>query len=165
MAIDTDLITVAECVDFEEKLSNFDFKISETLTILPSNFESATSRSELQNVADVLTVKKLLCSKKIEFLDLLETDKKKYVHNYDWEWIAPTLYIAALQEPLLNIMLGVVANYVTDFLKGKTGNKVKFKFIVKKTKTAKYAEINYSGSIDNFRIEEITNIILKEMKE
>ena len=84
MTIDTDLITVAECDNFEEKLSNFDFKFSEKLTILPSNFDSAKSRSELQNVAEVSTVKKLLRSKDIEVIDLLESDKKKYVHNYDY---------------------------------------------------------------------------------
>ncbi len=166
MTIDTDLITVAECDNFEEKLSNFDFKFPEKLTILPSNFDSAKSRSELQNAEAVSTVKKLLRSKEIEFVDLLETDKKKYVHTYDWEWIAPTFYVASLlQEPVVNIMLGVVANYVTDFLKGKNGNKVKFKFVVKRTKAASYAEITYSGPIDNFRIEEVTNKILKEMKK
>ncbi len=107
----------------------------------------------------------MLRSNQIDFADLLETDKKKYVHNYDWEWVAPTFYVAnLLQEPIVNITLGVVANYVTDFLKGKTGNKVKFKFIVKRTTAGSYAELTYSGPIDNFRIEEVTNKILKEMK-
>jgi hypothetical protein len=162
----TDLITVAECDNFEEKLSNFDFEFSEKLTILPSNFDSAKSRSELQNVAEVSTVKKLLRSKDIEVIDLLESDKKKYVHNYDWEWVAPTFYIAnLLQESAVNVMLGVVANYVTDFLKGKTGNKVKFEFVVKRTAKTLYSKITYSGPIDNFRIEEVTNKILKEMKK
>jgi hypothetical protein len=84
MAVYTGLITVTECVNFEENLSNFDFKISEKITILPSNLESAKSRSELQNVAEVSTVKKLLRSTDVEVIDLLESDKKKYVHNYEF---------------------------------------------------------------------------------
>ena len=74
------------------------------------------------------------------------------VEQRSGDWFAPILFVSSVamtQNPeLIAIALSVIANYVTDFFKGKDSPTIRLKVIHKETKTSKVTEIYYEGKLE-----------------
>ena len=126
------------------------------LAILPANLDSAESYSELRNVSEAATVRTLFRNEELPFQDIHgERPKLPYIKNNSFEWVAPTIFVAASlwsENPnAVSVALSVIANYATDVFKGVTGKKtVKLDIVVesKKTKTTSTTtkKISYEGA-------------------
>lgn len=87
--------------------------------------------------------------------DLYNKNELKFQENRSFEWFGPTLFVTAMaisQNPnLVSIALGIISNYLTDVLKGSSGeNKISLTIIREnpdKTKT----KIKYSGDKDGLK--------------
>lgn len=96
----------------------------------------------------------------IEYL----TEPELLVEQRSGDWFGPLLFIsssALSQNPeLISITCGVIANYVTDFFKGKEKPNIRLKIIHKETKTSKLTEISYEGGLEGLgKLEESINKI------
>ncbi|HMS26196.1 MAG TPA: hypothetical protein PKC80_02330 [Burkholderiaceae bacterium] len=138
------------------------------VALLPLNFESATSITEFRQASEASTVRTLLRSAGLSYAEIVQRDKRPpYVHNNAFEWIAPTMFISAgvlSQNPnVASVALSVLANYVTDFFKGRGKvAAVKLDVVVETTKTKTSKRISYEGSPEGLRelaevIREIAN--------
>lgn len=99
------------------------------------------------------------------------TEPELLVEQRSGDWFAPILFVSSVamtQNPeLITIALSVIANYVTDFFKGKDSPNIRLKVIHKETKTSKLTEITYEGGLDGLKQLEasINNIASKGVSD
>jgi len=139
-----------------------------SVCILPSNFLGAEKQDDLFFAASAPDLKVRLRHAGV-FLEKITPEGLKipYRDDRDNTLVLPTLFLAACylsENPnLLNIAIGVVANYVTDFFKGKCGAKrVKCSVHVERTDKKTVKKIDYDGDSEQFGkfIETINKAIL-----
>ena len=69
-------------------------------------------------------------------------EKFPCIHENAFEWIVPTIFISSFllsQNPhSISVVLGVISNYLTDWLKGIPSNKEVKLDIIEETRTGKY---------------------------
>lgn len=147
-------IKVTDFVDVRERAQELNCNIPSDIAILPSNFATAKTIDELVYMNSAATVRKLLRQAKISE-SRIEKPGEKYqqlVQESD-EWIGPLIYIA--QIALIPILLGIVSNYLTDYLKGRRkNNTVKLHFILDANNNCKY--IHYEGGVEGIKELETT---------
>lgn len=84
------------------------------------------------------------------------TEPEILVEQRSGDWFAPILFVSSVamtQNPeMISIALSVIANYVTDFFKGKDSPNIQLKVIHKETKTSKLTEIYYEGKLEGLSI-------------
>jgi hypothetical protein len=135
------------------------------MTILPFNFKAAQTAAEFLRASEAATVRTLFRLNSIPVEELIASgDFPNYVEHNDFEWVVPTLFIPAAllsQNPeLVSLALGVLANYITDFLKGRPGPKTaKINIVIERDGDWSCKMINYSGDVSG--IHEITDVIGK----
>lgn len=70
------------------------------------------------------------------------------------EWFGPTILVttaALTQNPeLISITLSVLANYLTDYFKGRKEPKIKISFITQKSKT-QFTKLDYEGDKEGLK--------------
>lgn len=139
------------------------------VALLPLNFESATSVAEFRQPSEASTVKTLLRTAGLPYAEIVPRDKRPpYVHNNAFEWVAPTIFISAgvlSQNPdVVSVALGVLANYVTDFFKGRGKDAaIKLDVVVESTKAKTCKRISYEGTAEGLR--ELAEVIRRISSE
>lgn len=124
------------------------------IVILPYNYESnrdytynSTSISFYKYAKNILDIKYF-------------TEPELLVEQRSGDWFAPILFVSSVaitQNPeLITIALSVIANYVTDFFKGKDSPNIRLKVIHKETKTSKLTEIYYEGGLEGLEKLEVS---------
>ena len=149
---------ISDYIQVFEKLDELGCSYSEGIAILPENFETATPKTSLKQLSQASTIKKLFRSNGIPYSEIRqENEQSSYIQNNAFEWIGPTLFFPTsllLDNPEITaIALGVIANYLTDFFKGFSGqNKVKLDVVLEttdpRTLTKTYKRIRCEGNAD-----------------
>jgi hypothetical protein len=138
------------------------------VTLLPLNFASATSISELRHASLTSTIRKLLLQGGIPLCDIVERSQRPpYVKNKSSTLILPILYFSASflsdNPTLVTVALNVVSTYIYESLRhigiGKT---VRFQVVVEKKKNEVYKQITYEGSGDGLK--ELIDVIREAVK-
>ena len=146
---------ISDYIHVSRKLDELGCNYSEGVAILPVNFETATSKEGFSHLAEASTLKTLLNSSNIPYSEIRKKDEKtSYIHNNAFELIVPTLLFSASllshNPEAISVSLSVIANYLTDFLKGSgRGKNVKLDIVVEKTKSKTYKKISCEGNIDD----------------
>jgi hypothetical protein len=162
-------ITVSDYIDIRGKALELGCRCPETLALLPINFDTASSVSELLQASEAATVKKLFVAEGISIEYILDRDQRPpYVKNKSFDWVVPILFFSCLysQNPtLVSLALNVLANYATEFFRGEGmgggGSEVSLNIVVEKKNRA-YKKVNYKGPVDGIKdlasvIREISN--------
>ena len=149
---------ISDYIQVFEKLDELGCSYPEGIAILPENFETATSATDLRHLSKASTIKKLFRSNGIPHSEIRkENEKPAYIQNNAFEWVAPTLFVSAsvlsANPEIISVSLGVIANYLTDFFKGFPGEKkVKLDVVIEtndpSTHTKTYKRICCEGNAD-----------------
>jgi len=124
------------------------------LALLPLNFETAAAPSDFLYDSAAATVRTLFRTSQIPLQDLLPSDiPRRHLSYKNADWVGPTLFIGyALVSDngnLLNVALGVIANYLTDFFKGMgKPPTIKMDFVVEQTPHNTYRRLKFEGTPD-----------------
>ncbi|PTW86014.1 hypothetical protein DBL07_24235 [Achromobacter mucicolens] len=121
----------------------------------------ATSVDDLRQQVESDTVRTLLKSNKIVYVDIFgEDDQPPYLQQYSFEWFGPTLFVSAgllSQNPnILSVTLGVITNYLYDLFKGSKEGKASLDIIFERA-DGSCKQIYYSGPADG--LSEVAEII------
>jgi len=159
-----------EYINVRKKISDLQLNNINELGFLPYNFETAESVEDFIYDDSLKVVNKLWRSEDI-LAQRLETNTSntKYYHENDITWIGPTIYVGyALwsENPnLISIGLSVVANYLTDFFKGKSKNPIiKLEYIIEQNPQNGSKNVRFSYEGDVAGMSKIPNI-LKTLKD
>lgn len=158
---------VKEYINVREHLNKLGIAEPTALTLLPVNFETATSESEFLLPTEALTIRKLLRQEELPFEDLMsESANARYVGHKSADLILPILFVSSAllaENPyLVQIALSVIANYATDFFKGMgRGKSMKMEFVVEEPHGS-YKSFSFEGPPENLvdalaAIEELQN--------
>ena len=160
---------ISDYIQVFEKLDELGCSYSGGIAILPENFETATPTTSLMQLAEAVDIIKLFRSNNIPYSEMRrENEEPAYIINNSFEWVGPTLFLPALllsENPeIIAIVLGVIANYLTDFLKGFGRQKAtKLDIVIEKSKSKTYAKISYEGPIDG--IPSLADVVRKVSNE
>lgn len=146
-------ITITDYADVTAKIAELGcLPLGSDLTLLPLNFDSASSIEDLRHASETSTIRKLLIQENLPFRDLVERGRRPpYIKNKSSDLILPTLYFSAVslsQNPLLvSIALNVISNYVYDCFRGRSaGRTVKLHIIAEDVKKGRFRQIAYEGT-------------------
>ena len=142
---------VEEFVDVKKKAQDLDCNIPDSIAVLPRNFENAKSKEDLVHEASTATIRVLWRQNSI-----IETPVEKegevipFVVEEAFGWVGPLIFFASAviaQNPhLIDISIGVISNYLTDWFKGVVDREKKVKLdIVVETKSGCYKKIQFEG--------------------
>jgi len=147
-------ITVTDFVDVKERAHELNCNVPTDIAILPSNFATAKTVDELIYMNSTATVRKLLRQAGISE-SRIEKPGEKYPQlvQESVEWIGPLIFIS--QNAIIPIVLGVISNYLTHYLKGRgKNNTVKLHFIQDANNNCKH--IYYEGGVEGIKELEAT---------
>ena len=152
---------VRDYVSVSEKLKSLGVSLPSELAILPSNLATATSVDDLRQQVESDTVRTLLKSNKIDYVEIFgEDDQPPYLQQYSFEWFGPTLFVSAgllSQNPNgLSVTLGVITNYLYDLFKGRKEGKASLDIIFEQA-DGSCKQIYYSGPADG--LSEVAEIV------
>ena len=144
---------ISDYIQVFEKIDELGCSYPEDITILPENFETATSAKDLRYLSGASTIKKLFRNNNIPYSEIRkENEKPAYIQNNAFEWVGPTLFVSAsllsTNPEIISVALGVTTNYLTDFFKGFPGKKkVKLEMVVE-TASGTCKRISCEGNAD-----------------
>lgn len=133
---------------------------SQDIIILPSNYSS--NENHAYNSSSVSFYKYSKNNLNIQYF----SEPQVLIEQQSGDWFGPILFFtsaAVIHNPeLVSIMCGVIANYVTDFFKGRENPPIHLKVMYKETKTTKVTEFTYEGNLEGLNqfkqtIEDIVN--------
>jgi hypothetical protein len=150
---DTQAITVdvTEYANVGKKIVDLGCRCPDRMALLPVNFESATSITELLQASEAATVRKLFLAAGLPLDEIVDRSlRPPYLKKKSFEWVAPILFVSAAlysQNPdLVSLALNIMGNYATEFLKGTGGTRsVKVDIVVEKRRNETYKRISYQG--------------------
>ncbi len=126
------------------------------LAIVPSNFLTAANQRELYFVPATSDFKVLLRQAGLTPAKVTpEGVRIPFRDDRDRTLILPVLFLGATflaeNSHLISVALGVLANYVTDFFKGKAGvNKVDCKVLIETTDKKTIRTFDFKGPPESF---------------
>ena len=147
-------IRITNYTTVRSRAEGFGFLAPQDLTVLPENFDTASSPSDFLFRPEAATLRTLFRNHSLDVGGLLPNGARpSYITNKSFEWTAPTLFVAASlwsdNASAVNIALGLIANYLTDFFKGIGGShNVKLSFVVEKTVSKTCKKLSYEGDIN-----------------
>jgi hypothetical protein len=158
---------IREFINIEEKIEKLNLNTPTELVFLPYNFESSNTPEDFLYDNSIKVVKKLWKQESIEVGRLeKDTSKTKYYQENDITWIGPTIFVAysfwTENSNLIAIGLSVIANYLTDFFKGKTKKpNVRIEYVLEQNprKGKKNVKFSYDGDIEG--LSKIPEILAK----
>ncbi len=124
-----------------------------SLALLPRNFFDAKDPGDLIHEAHATTIRKLWAEKALPETPVEEPGKAlPAVVEHSADWIAPTVFVSSMllsnTPELVSVAIGVIANYATDFLKGRHGEPtVRLDVVVEKSKSKSCQKISYTGPV------------------
>lgn len=126
----------------------FDQIVNEVV-ILPSNYQSDENHEYHSTTISFYKYAKTRIP--VKYL----SEPELLIEQRSGDWFGPLLLISSLalsQNPeLIAITCSVIANYVTDFFKGKKSPNIRLKVLYKETKSSKVTEISYEGDLDGLK--------------
>jgi len=131
------------------------------LIILPENYlEKVNHRYHSSSLSFYKYAKEQL---DIDFFD----EPEALLEQRSGEWFGPVILITSMayssNPEIIAITCGVIANYVTDFFRGKKPTEIKVKVICKETSSTKYTEIEYNGNVEGLgEIKEVLTEVAKK---
>jgi hypothetical protein len=155
--------TVTECYSVGEKLHDIGCLEPRGLVLLPINLELASSIGELRQAAETATLRKLLKRSGVVPEDVVDRSQRlPTIQNKSYEWIPPTIFVAAAlwtENPnSVSVALGVIANYATDFFRGRSGEKsVNLDIIAEHSKNRNCKKVSYNGPASGLK--ELADIV------
>jgi hypothetical protein len=144
---------ISDYIQVFEKLDELGCSYSGGIAILPENFETATPTTSLKQLSQASTIKKLFRSNGIPYSEIRqENEKPGYIQHHAFEWVGPTLFVSAAllstNPEIISVLLGITANYLTDFFKGfPEKKKVKLDMVVE-TPSGTCKRISCEGNAD-----------------
>lgn len=152
---------VRDYVSVSEKLKSLGVSLPSGLAILPDNLATATSIDDLRQQVESDTVRTLLKSNKIGYVEIFgDDDQPPYLQQYSFEWFGPTLLVSAgllSQNPnVLSVTLGVITNYLYDLFKGSKESEATLNVILQQA-DGSCKQIHYSGPADG--LSEVAEIV------
>jgi hypothetical protein len=148
---------IEDSINVKQKAQDLNCNIPTSIAILPRNFENAPSKDELVHADTTSTIRVLWRQNGIIETPIeKETESIPFVVEESFEWIGPIIFFTATfisQNPhLIDISIGVISNYLTDWFKGirKEERKTKLDIIVE-TPSGVYKKIRYEGSPDGLK--------------
>lgn len=165
----TTTINISDYIPVFEKLDELGCSYSEGIAILPVDFEAATSSTTTRQLMGTLAIQKLFRISNLPYSEIRRgNEKPSYIGYRASEWVIPTLFFSAslLSEnpTIISVSLGVIANYLTDFLKESGGKKNgRLDIVVEKNKSKICKKISYEGPVDG--IKELADIAKEVLNE
>jgi hypothetical protein len=161
-------ITFQEAESVVTRAESLGLRTPEGICILPRRFFYAKDRSELAYEESSQDVKILLRRAGIP-LGKIEPEGVRipYQAEHDNVWVGPVLFLGAAfvsqNTHLVSVALSTIANYLTDWFKGKVGEtRVRLGFVIEKTDKKKTVRIDYDGPPDGVQgIEAVIKDALK----
>ena len=157
------MIKISDYVDVKKRAKELGYNKPISFALLPRNFETAKSKSELVHESTTPTIRTLWRQNNIVETRLEEEGEKlPYAQEKAFVWVGPTIFISIAlfsQNPLIiSVALNVISNYLTDWFKGipKDSRKAKLS-IVRETKNGDYEKVEYEGPPEG--IKELPKII------
>jgi hypothetical protein len=144
-------VTIATYIDVRQRAVELDLGPVTDFAILPRGFEAGSPDGALADEADATTIRKLLNEAGLSVQQLRRSDRAlPSVVQRSADWIAPTLFVGSMflsQNPhAIQLALGVMDSYISDFLKGRSSRgTVKLTIVVEKTKSREYRRVDYEG--------------------
>ncbi|MGC8691295.1 hypothetical protein [Caldisericum sp.] len=152
------MVQIKDYIDVNKKARDLGCNRPLSLTLLPRNFETATSKGELIHEGNAPTIRVLLRQNEISETKLeKEGEKFPCVQEKSFvEWIAPAIFISAdlLQENsiIVSVIINIISNYLTDWLRGIPINSRKVRLsIVLETKNGNFKKVEYEGPQDGLK--------------
>jgi hypothetical protein len=156
-------VQTSDYVDVERRAVELGLSVPTGFVILPRHFETAESKDKLVHEDTTPTVRALLQQAGIVVTPIeKEGERIPYIEENAFEWVGPTIFIGASilsgYANAVSVALSVLANYLTDYFKGRTGAKqVKLQIVVPQQRTDKHTKLTYEGDIEGMK--ELPNII------
>ena len=157
--------TINDFPDVATRAKELGCVVPEKFAVLPRNFLGADSIDDLVHESNTATVRTLLRNERLTETPIEPEGKKfPYAQENDFTWVGPIIFFTAAQltenSNLVSVSLSVLANYLTDFFRGMTGQrKIKVDIVVEQTKTKKHVHVQFEGDMDGFK--ELPNTILE----
>jgi len=153
--------TTIKEIDIDQKLNELNISLSGGLTFMPEHIEKIKSRDDLVFAESLTQLRKLFKANGVEFATL-GFDDSRFRARKSAELFLPGLFISLslLSEnpTVISVALSVLANYVTEFFKGKVGAKnASIEIYIEKTNEKKVTQISYNGDAEG--IKNLENII------
>uniref|UniRef100_B0T6I4 Uncharacterized protein n=1 Tax=Caulobacter sp. (strain K31) TaxID=366602 RepID=B0T6I4_CAUSK len=147
-------ISVSDYPSVQARLASLGCGFPQGVAILPANFAVATDRSQFKELAEAPTIRKLLRSAGLPVSGLLPDGKTSpLILNRSAGWAGPALFISAgllsANATAVSVALGILTNYLSDFLKGSLREKgVELDIIVERRGDRVCKKISYQGPIE-----------------
>jgi hypothetical protein len=155
-------VQVSDYIDVEQKALELGYTVPTGLAILPRNFDTATSPSELVHEETTSTIRTLLRQGGIQETRLEKEDEKfPYSAKKSWEWVGPIIFVSQwmLNNAVLPITISLISSYLYDVTKGhRDDSTVTIEYVVETTEKTKHGEKREYKRIT-------VNASPKEMKE
>lgn len=162
---------ISDYIHVFEKLDELGCSYSEGIAILPVNFETATPTTTIEQSMGTLAIGKLFKMNNVPCSEIRrENEEPSYMGYRSTEWVLPTLFFSAAllsENPaIVSISLSVIANFLTDRIKGtdsKQTGKLNIVIEIEKNKSKTYKKISYEGPIDGIpKLDDIVKEVLNE---
>jgi hypothetical protein len=133
------------------------------LAILPRGFDSATAFSDLADVSEAATIRKVLAEDGITLDALIPRDQSVPIAiQKSADWIFPTFFVGSMlltQSPqTIDFAIGVLQSYVAQFLpRSFRKPSVRLEFVVEVTKDKTFKKLTYTG--DGSGLKDLSNAI------
>src|SRR6266851_4933313 len=148
-------VEVSDYINVRARALELDCDVPTGLSLLPRNFDIASSKQDLFHDSSFREVRSLWRGAGIEETRLEGPGKNfAYVLHQTADWIGPIIFVSSsllTQNPsLVSVALGVVANSVTDFFKGlpQLGQKVSLDIVIESAPDRQYKRVHYEGPPD-----------------
>jgi hypothetical protein len=150
-------VEVSSYVDVTLRAAELGCRAPSGIALLPRNFESAERRDELVHDAAGLSVRAAWRSEGIEESRLEPEGELWPATQQDAaEWLGPVIFVTGSflsnNPDAINVALGVVANYVTDFFRGTPVDRQRAKLtVVVETEDGQSRRVDYQGPPEGIR--------------
>ena len=144
-------VVASDYINVVRRATELDCVAPSDLALITRYFETAEPRDELLHESHASTLRKLWRAAGVDATPVEPPDETfPEVSESAFDLLLPTIFVGSLllsEDPDgVSLALGVVANYVTDFFKGITGErKVRLDVVVEEEPDRKYRRIRYEG--------------------
>lgn len=158
---------IIEYINVRDKIKVLSLNEISGLAFLPYNLRDANLPNDFLYDDSLKVVSKLFKHNNINISRIeQDTSETKYYQENDITWLGPTIFIAYslwTENPnLIAIGLSVIANYLTDFFKGKSSSpRVKINYVVEKDPKKGKINVHFSYDGDIEGLKEIPKILTK----
>jgi hypothetical protein len=151
------MVEVKDYIDVKKRAEDLKCNVPDSMAILPRNFENAKTKEELIHEDATATIRVLWNNEGIVETPIeKEGESIPFVVENAFEWIGPLILFTSTlvtQNPqLIDVSLGVISNYLTDWFKGvrRSERTAKLDVVVEK-RNGSYKKIHYEGSPEGLK--------------